>query len=670
MQQARERRFLVIVLIGLMSLFFLQLLSELIQGIFASSLMTLSVNQSIFASLFLLSSILLVVFGQRLSPLFILIFGELTILFRILGASASPGYNIVFAGLGVACFLLFFPSHLHFIKDSNRNTKGVSFGIGFSLAVLLLITFKTLNSSIDITLYGPYKWIGWVLAGIAFIVLPIVVLGGDSASKSRNRQIFGKKSDRPNVFLPALGLFSVVALVYFIFASPAVVTRWVEGDYSMITAFQVLAIIIYAVNKLLNPNPESSLIKPVLFFWNFVFIVFLLAFVIRLQPSFPVQESGYPYFAESITTVDQVLLYIILFLSPVFFVNVSVFSAQIIKTSVSIARVGFGFFSACAIFLMLIFSHVFLTTYDYVPVVGPFFRDKLWFVIFLACLGMLIPVIASRHELTRDRGIRFSSRDRFMLGLLFTVLTCVILFGIPESKPISADAASQKSLKVMTYNIQQGYNKFGKKSYLEQLELIKSVNPDILALQETDSVRVAGGNSDIVRYYADKLNMYSYNGPTPVAGTFGIALLSRFPIVTPRTFFMYSEGEQTATIQGKLKVGDQIINIYATHLGNDGDMVQQKAILDLLAKKKNIILLGDFNFNPDSEQYYLTTSTLSDSWLVHQQSLEVEASQPGKEKDDRIDHIFVSPELKISSSRFIQSDHSDHPALVTDIQIN
>ncbi len=670
MQQAREKRFLVILFIGLMTLFFLQLLSELIQGIYAGCLMTVSVDQSVFASLFLLSSILLVVFGQRLSPLIIVIFGELAILFRVLEAFASPGYSMIFAGLGVACFLLFFPAHLHFIKDSNRNTKGVSFGIGFSISVLLLITFKSLNSSIDITLYGPYKWIGLVLAGIAFVVLPIVILGGDSASKSRNRQIFGKKSDRPNVFLPALGIFSVVALVHFVFSSPAVATRWVEGDYSMITAFQVLAIIIYAVNKLLNPNPESSLIKPVLFFWNVVFILLLVVLLLRLQPSFPVQAGEYPYYADPVVTVDRVLLYIVLFLSPVLFVNISVFSAQIIKTSVSIARVGFGFFSACAALLMLIFAHVFLTTYDYVPAVGPFFRNKHWLVIFLACLGMLIPVIASRHELIRDRGIRFSNRDRFMLGTLFTVLTCVILLGIPESKPVSIDAASQKTLRVMTYNIQQGYNRFGKKSYLEQLELIKSENPDIVALQETDSVRVAGGNSDIVRYYSDRLNMYSYNGPTPVAGTFGIALLSRFPIVIPSTFFMYSDGEQTATIQSKIKVGGQIFNIVATHLGNDGDMVQQKAILDLLGNKENVVLMGDFNFSPDSEQYFLTTSTLSDSWVTYRQSLGLEAAQLDQENDNRIDHIFVSPELMISSSRYLHGDHSDHPALVTEIQIN
>jgi endonuclease/exonuclease/phosphatase family metal-dependent hydrolase len=290
-------------------------------------------------------------------------------------------------------------------------------------------------------------------------------------------------------------------------------------------------------------------------------------------------------------------------------------------------------------------------------------------VIFLASLGMLVPVFASRHELTRDRGIRFSYRDRFMLGSVFLLLSCLVLFGTPKAKPIKVDATAQKTLKLMTYNIQQGYNKSGKKSYLEQVEVIRAENPDIIALQETDSVRIAGGNADIVRYYADQLNMYSYSGPTPVAGTFGIALLSKHPLIIPRTFFMFSSGEQTAAIQGKLNIGGQIINIFATHLGNEGPMVQQKAILDLLGKKKNVVLMGDFNFGPDTEQYFLTTSTLSDSWLEYQRYASENKAVLEDSYDLRIDHIFVSPELNVSSSRYLFSDHSDHPALVTEIKL-
>ena len=38
--------------------------------------------------------------------------------------------------------------------------------------------------------------------------------------------------------------------------------------------------------------------------------------------------------------------------------------------------------------------------------------------------------------------------------------------------------------------------------------------------------------------------------------------------------------------------------------------------MDVIAGKENIILMGDFNFRPDTVQYQLTTRTLADSWLL------------------------------------------------------
>jgi len=48
----------------------------------------------------------------------------------------------------------------------------------------------------------------------------------------------------------------------------------------------------------------------------------------------------------------------------------------------------------------------------------------------------------------------------------------------------------------------------------------------LIGLQESDTNRISGGNSDIVRYFADRLDLYAYYGPKVVPGTFGIALLA------------------------------------------------------------------------------------------------------------------------------------------------
>ena len=82
-----------------------------------------------------------------------------------------------------------------------------------------------------------------------------------------------------------------------------------------------------------------------------------------------------------------------------------------------------------------------------------------------------------------------------------------------------------------------------------------------------------------MRYFADNLGMYSYYGPSTTAGTFGIALLSKYPIVQAATFYLYSTGEQTACIQAVIAANGAFYNVFVTHLGNGGPMVQ---LIDVL----------------------------------------------------------------------------------------
>lgn len=158
--------------------------------------------------------------------------------------------------------------------------------------------------------------------------------------------------------------------------------------------------------------------------------------------------------------------------------------------------------------------------------------------------------------------------------------------------------------------------------------------------------------------------MHSYYGPSPVVGTFGIALLSRYPIDNPRTFYMHSTGEQTAAIAAQVTVDGQTYNVYVTHLGNGGPLVQQQQVLADVAGKDNVLLMGDFNFRPDSEQYALTTTMLDDAWLLRWPG---GADDQGNAPTKRIDHLFVSPGVSIANARYIDSPASDHPLLVVEL---
>ena len=156
--------------------------------------------------------------------------------------------------------------------------------------------------------------------------------------------------------------------------------------------------------------------------------------------------------------------------------------------------------------------------------------------------------------------------------------------------------------------------------------------------------------------------MYAYYGPRTVTGTFGIALLSRYPILNPRTIYMYSSGEQTAAILAQVQVGDKKVNLVVTHLGNGGPIIQQQQVLQAVAGLDNLVAVGDFNFKPDSEQYRLTTQTLADAW-VEAGSVDT----PGLNLNDLIDHVFTSPGMQVTDAHYIVSTASDHPALFAEV---
>jgi endonuclease/exonuclease/phosphatase family metal-dependent hydrolase len=251
----------------------------------------------------------------------------------------------------------------------------------------------------------------------------------------------------------------------------------------------------------------------------------------------------------------------------------------------------------------------------------------------------------------------------FVYAAALAAVLAVIGAMATSAQPVTL-AREQPALRVATYNIQQGYRADGQRGHADQLALLRSLDADIIGLQESDTNRISGGNADLVRYFADQLDMHSYYGPSPAVGTFGVALLSRYPIENPRTFYMTSAGEQTAAIASEVTVGGQTYNIYVTHLGNNGPLIQQEQVLADIGDKQNVVLMGDFNFRPDSEQYALTTASLVDSWLRVWPS---GADDQGNTYPRRIDHIFVSPGMAIRNARYLDSPASDHPLLVAEI---
>ena len=635
---------------GLLFLLFFQLVSDFIETIYAFGLLGTNIPPEIASVLFFFTPLILLFFRRRLPYRVALVLAAIVALAHPLEAMLDPKGKMLVSRLGVGSLFILLPVLLLHPTRHSADSRGVEMGSGLALALSLSILLRSLGAGSDLSLL--YPWLSWLLAiGLLAIIMLLVRSEAPVEVPAEKTSLsFGV-----TVAL-SVGVLSTLAVLYFGFASPTVLARWTDLDYRFIVFVLSLALVLYAL--IFSGKPPGWLSKPMVLAWNTLFLVAGTVAILSNQVSFPLSSSAYPVDQPVLTIWRQIPFFLMLLLCPVTLLNFSLLVRELTDRKPAPRAVAGGFSIAALLFLVIILGQVFTTVYDYIPVVGPWFRDRFWLVFLIAGLGMALPVLVIH--------LKGSSLSLPILGKVTPLVISTVLFvsvgWVLVTQPAPMTPAESNVLRVLTYNIQQGYSTDGSRSYAAQLEVIHSLMPDLVGLQESDVARFSGGNADIVRTFSEGLDMYVYYGPKTVTGTFGIALLSRYPLQNPRTFFMYSNGEQTASIQAQITVKEKTYQILVTHLGNDGPLIQQQQVLGRLAGLQNVIAMGDFNFDQTTEQYAQTTLSLEDAW--------VSAGSPlaaGLDMWHLIDHIFVSPGMAVHSAQYIVSPVSDHPAVLTEI---
>ncbi len=274
-----------------------------------------------------------------------------------------------------------------------------------------------------------------------------------------------------------------------------------------------------------------------------------------------------------------------------------------------------------------------------------------------------IKIISATDLKRKCKNIFSPNSQKIALGLMSlvcisTIITSAVLTPNPPYMNGNPD-----SLRILTYNLQQGANDDALKNYDGQLDLIREIDADIIGLQESSKI---AGNSDVVLYFAEKLNMYSYFGPRGVTGTTGVALLSKYPIIETRTLYHFCEDvdkKQTATVEAKIQVGDTIITAYNTHtFGRMETKVQLvQDVIERCKDDEKVFFIGDFNFREGSEGYNVTTTHFVDPWVEMWPS---RVDDQGVNATRRIDFMFLTNDFTILDCRYEDWNRieSDHPA--------
>ncbi len=329
-----------------------------------------------------------------------------------------------------------------------------------------------------------------------------------------------------------------------------------------------------------------------------------------------------------------------------------------------LAFIGLGYFPILVIYLFFL-------------VIWFFIRKKVFFIFLL----FLIPGIKSH--------LSYFSTGSFM----------------------KADTEGKTTYKILQYNIQgfDAYNKKGK--YLNREAIYKNIikeKPDIICLQEFNTYHnhpTEKSNLEMVIRGTGLKHYYYYKAyeNSKATRSFGLIILSKYPILDSGHLEYYSLSKLNSTIYADLKIKDDTIRIFSSHLQStqlshydlefieasneaetnfDADRVANKLKMSYALRaqevdsvsiylKKSphpIISCGDFNDTPVSYVYRKMSHDLQDAFLQRGFGI---GSTYGPLPILRIDYqLFDEEKFEIVDFKRIKERSSDHYPCITTFTIN
>lgn len=185
-------------------------------------------------------------------------------------------------------------------------------------------------------------------------------------------------------------------------------------------------------------------------------------------------------------------------------------------------------------------------------------------------------------------------------SLPFPDLPTRLLAGLDPLPALDSEAGH---LRIMTYNVKRG------EQTARLAAVIRTVNPDLVALQEIDRGTRRSSGMDTLTQLAESTGMHAAYGKAMDydGGAYGVAVLSRFPLGEPEVHALPNEGNLeprvVMNVAPKLPKGQLQLCVTHLHAGKEAHLreAQAKEVASIAARLgSSAVIAGDLNALPDS----------------------------------------------------------------------
>lgn len=239
----------------------------------------------------------------------------------------------------------------------------------------------------------------------------------------------------------------------------------------------------------------------------------------------------------------------------------------------------------------------------------------------------------------------------------------------------------QREIKILTYNVHSCIGTDRKIDPNRIADVIARSQADIIALQELDVGRKRTGGIDQVATIAMLLKMNAHFHPALhiEEERYGDAILTALPTRLVKAGSLPSMGETRGAIWVQVDIHGETLNVLNTHLGlRNRDRARQVAALlgdDWIGHAAfsalPSIVCGDLNATPSSVAYKRLSTRFRDAQLLT--ATKPRPTFPSRYPLLRIDHVFVSREIRVTSSSIVfdllARRASDHLPLLVNLRV-